>query len=198
MSNFWQNIKNIFQSAEESSPTEPVLHHVIERSKKEQEDYEFWKTTLVRRRLTDWLSDQYAIYRVVAADVDSALDFLNTPSTKGFVIHFYQTQYSKRDAIHFLDYFKEQIKKLNYRSQLSDTRTFNRKDWVETIERHYLKPRITFDPAEKQDQRYGNIMVELELRDDKPYRLKFSATSYRDHLFKDADDFKELMQMVLK
>ncbi|MFK7934249.1 MAG: hypothetical protein AB8G22_12120 [Saprospiraceae bacterium] len=195
---FWQNIKNLFQAAEESSPTEPVLHSVIERNTKEKEDYEFWKATLVRRRLTDWLSDQYAIYRVVPDNVDEALDFLDTPSKKGFVIHFYKTQYSKRDTIHFLDYFKEQVKALNYRSQLSDTRTFNRKDWVETIERHYLKPRTNFDPAEKLDQRYGNIMVELELRDDKPYRLKFSATSYQDHLFKDADDFKELMQMVLQ
>lgn len=198
MANFWQSIKNIFQSAAESSPSEPVLHSVIARSTTEKEDYEFWKNTLVRRRLTDWLSDQYAIHRVVAADVDEALDFLDTPSTKGFVIHFYKTQYSKRDAVHFLDYFKEQVKALNYRSQLSDTRTYNQKNWVATTERHYLKPRVSFDPEEKLDQRYGNITITLDLRNDKPYQLKFSATSYQDHLFKSADDFKELMQMVLQ
>lgn len=198
MANFWQNIKNIFQSVAESSPTEPVLHTVIERTEQEKKDYEFWKDTLVRRRLTDWLSDQYAIYRVIPENVDEALDFLDTPSQKGFVIHFYKTQYSRRDVTHLLDYFKAQVKQLDYRSQLSDTRTFNRSKWVETIERHYLKPQPSFDTTQKIDQKYGNVMIELDFRDDRPYRLKFSATSYQDHLFQDANDFKELIQMVLQ
>lgn len=198
MAKFWQNIRNIFQSAEESSSLEPVIHTVIERTEQEKKDFEFWQGTLVRRRLSDWLSDQYAIYRVVPKNVDAALDFLDTPSKKGFVIHFYKTQYSKRDVTHLLDYFKVKVKALGYRSQLSDTRTFNQPKWVETIERHYLKPQTSFTPIEKSDQKYGNIMLELDFRDDRPYQLKFSATSYQDHLFKDADDFKELMQMVLQ
>ncbi|MCB0641198.1 MAG: hypothetical protein KDC44_06140, partial [Phaeodactylibacter sp.] len=55
-------IKQLFQAAEESSPSVPVLHEVLELSPAEQEDFEQWSKNLVRRRLTDWLHEQYVIY----------------------------------------------------------------------------------------------------------------------------------------
>lgn len=161
------------------------------------EDYEHWKKTLVRRRLTDWLIDQYAIFRVLPEDIDEAIDFLNTPSSKGFVIHFYKTQYSKRDVRHLCTYLKEQVRTLGYRVQISDTRTFNRPNWVETIDRHYLKPRPQFNQDQPLDQRFGNILIEHHLRDDAPHYLKFSSTTYQDRLFKDPEEFKALMQAIM-
>lgn len=195
----WKKIKNLFQSAEESSPSNPVIHQVIERSEAEKADYEQWKTMLVRRRIMNWLSNQYAIYRIERERVDKALDFLDASSSKGFVIHFYQTNFSKKDVIYLLDYLKEQVLRLEYKVQVSDTRTYNRKNWVETSERHHLKPRTNHAPEiGKIDQKYGNITIEVTLRNDKVHQLKFQATSYKDHLFEDADDFKDLMQIILK
>lgn len=194
----WKKIKSLFQSAEESSPSNPVIHEVIERSEAEKADYEQWKTMLVRRRVMNWLSNQYAIYRVERERVDEALDFLDSSSAKGFVIHFYQTNFSKKDVIYLLDYLKEQVERLDYKVQISDTRTYNRKKWVETSERHYLKPRTNQAPeVGKIDQKYGNITIEVILRNDKVRQLKFQATSYKDHLFQDADDFRDLMQIIL-
>lgn len=197
MPEFWNYIKNLFKTAEESSPSNPVVHELIKRSEEEKADYDHWKNTLVRRRLTDWLIDQYAIYQVLPEDIDEALDFLDTPSSKGFVIHFNKTRYSVRDVTHFFDYLKERVRVLNYRTQISDTRTYHRADWVETIQRHYLKPRPNFQEGEKMDQAYGNVMIELELRNDRVQNLRFRATSYQDRLFNDALEFKELMQEVL-
>lgn len=197
MADIWDYFKNLFKKSEESSPSQPYLHEVIERSEAEKADYEFWKNTLVRRRLTDWLSDQYAIFRVLPQDVDEAMDFLDTPSSKGFVIHFYKTNYSRRDVTFLMDYLKEQVLALDYKSQVSDTRTFNRPNWVETIERHYLKPRPDFEQKGKFNQKFGNVTIEMQLRNDQPYHLKFQATTYNDHLFKDAHDFEDLMQAVL-
>lgn len=197
MPEFWNYIKNLFKTAEESSPSNPVVHELIKRSEEEKADYDHWKNTLVRRRLTDWLIDQYAIYQVLPEDIDEALDFLDTPSSKGFVIHFNKTRYSVRDVTHFFDYLKERVRVLNYRTQISDTRTYHRADWVETVQRHYLKPRPNFQEGEKMDQAYGNVMIELELRNDRVQNLRFRATSYQDRLFNDALEFKELMQEVL-
>ncbi|MEM1217823.1 MAG: hypothetical protein AAGH79_02890 [Bacteroidota bacterium] len=193
----WDYVKNLFQTAEESSPTVPVVHKLIERSQEEKEAYDHWKKTLVRRRLLDWLGDQYAIFLHSPNDIDQALDFLNTPSSKGFVIHLHQTQYSQRDAIFFLDYLKDRVKTLNYRIQISDSRTFNRPNWVETIERHYLKPRSKYQEGEKFKQAFGNILIDLYLRDDRPHHLKLSATIYKDHLFEEAEEFRTLLQMLL-
>lgn len=193
MSDFWKYIKNIFKAAEESSPNQPVIHELIIRTDEEQKDYDYWKETLVRRRLCDWLNQQYAIHKVLPNDIDEGLSFLNTPSAKGFAIHFHQTQYSKRDAVHFMDYLKERVLSLNYRTQISDARVFNRANWVEAIQRHYLKPRINFEEGKKTNQKFGNITIELVFRNDTPYQLKFQATTYSDSLYKDASDFSDLM-----
>lgn len=197
MPDFFENFKAWFKKAAESTPTQPYLHELIQRREEEKADFDHWKNTLVRRRLSDWLNDQYAIFKVLPNDIDEAMDFLNTPSSKGFVVHFYKTNYSRRDAIHFMDYLKEQVLDLDYRVQISDSRIFNRPDWVETIERHYLKPKPDFMRQGKFNQKYGNVTIEMTLRNDLPHQLKFQATSYKDHLFQDAQDFEVLMQKLL-
>jgi len=196
MDKLWSYFKNLFQQAEESSPSKPLIHEMITRSDEEREDYEFWKNTLVRRRLLDWLNEQYATYRVNHERVDEAVDFLDTPSSKGFVVHFNQTRYSQRDVTHFFDYLKEKVLSMSYRTQISDLRTYNRAGWVESIQRHYLKPGLSIrQPGEdgKFTQKFGNIMIELELRDDTVHNLRFRATVYKDRLFKEPAAFKDLM-----
>lgn len=196
MTTIWQQIKDLFQSVEESSPSQPALHALIERSAAEQQDYDFWKDSLVCQQLMDWVHAQYAIYLVDVDAIEESMDFLNTPSAKGFVVHFFKTQYSRRDALHFLDYLKDCIsERLNYRKQMSDTRTYNRPTWIENTQRHYLKPRIDF-AAETFNQQYGNILIELILRDDKPYQLKLQATNYNDKQYTTAGEFKDLMAVI--
>ena len=198
MSDLWNYVKSLFQSAEQSTPAVPTVHEMIERTKEERADLEQWQEMLVRRRLTGWLADQYAIFLVDPDNVDRELDFLNTPSSKGFVIHLHRTNYSKRDLLHFLDYLKNQVKALGYRIQISDRRVYPVKNGVETVERHYLKPRLNFEQeVEKQNQRYGNITISAVLLNDQPYQLKFQVTSYQDRLFSEADDFRDLMQVIL-
>lgn len=197
MANLWNYIKQLFQEAEQSSPSHPVVHEMITRSPEEKADFGQWKEGLVCRRLLGWLSDQYAIFRVLPDDIDEALDFLDTPSSKGFVIHFHKTNYSRREVIHLFDFLKEKVLTLNYKTQISDLRTYNRSGWVETIERHYLKPRPNFIPGEKLKQAFGNVMIEVELRDDQVRNLRFRATSYKDHQFEDALDFKDLMSALV-
>lgn len=198
MAGLWDYFKNLFKEAEQSSPSNPLIHKLIERSDADKEDYQHWKKTLVCRRLLDWLHDQYAISRVAPNDIDEALDFLDTPSSKGFVIHFHKTQYSKRDVTHFFDYLKEQVKQLGYRVQISDSRTYNRPNWVETVDKHYLKPRLNIQQSGQLDQKFGNILIEILLKDEQIFNLKFRATTYHDRQFKDASNFENLMHEVLQ
>lgn len=197
MAGIWDYIKDIFKEAEESSPSNPAIHALIERSKEEQDRYTQWLESLIKRRLVDWLDNQYAVYRVSPDDIDEAMDFLHTPSSKGFVIHFFKTNYNRQEVTHFFDFLKDQMRQLNYKLQISDTRTYNRKEWVETVERHYLKPRPSFEKGKKIDQRFGNVTIELVLRNDQVYQLKMQATSYQDHLYDEAEEFKDLMQAIL-
>jgi hypothetical protein len=195
---FWDQIKSIFNSAEASSSNQPVIHEVIERTEEELEGYKNWKETHSKQRLLDWLKDEYVNFLVNPQSTGDAIDFLNTPSSKGFVLHFYKTRYSNREVIYFFDYLKELILAIDYKSSLSDSRTYNRKDWIEKTDRHYLKPPTNLRNfgKEKFDQRFGNITIELIFRNDKIHLLKFSATTYQDRKYKEAEDFSVLMKKL--
>ncbi len=196
MEELWKYIKNLFKESESSSPSRPFIHGLIERSEKEKADYEHWKRTHVCHRIIDWLSIQYGIFLALPQDIDEAIDFLDLPSSKGFVIHFHKTQYSRRDVIHLFDFLKEKVQELGYRTQLSDTRTYTRLNWVETVERHHLKPKTGFSGSGKVNQRFGNITIEVLLRNEVVHNLKLRANSYKDHLFQEAKEFSELMQSI--
>lgn len=196
MGDWWDDIRGLFQKAESSSPSHPAIHEMIERSSDEKVDFQHWKETIVRRRLQDWLFDQYAIFQALPHETDETLDFLSTPSSKGFAIHFSMTRYSQRDVQHYFDFLKERVLAQNYRIQISDRRTYNRKEWIETVERHYLKPRQKKQESQKLRQGFGNITIEHVKRDELSHLLKFRATIYRDHQFEDARGFRELMQLL--
>jgi len=197
MADIWTYFNRLFGRFEKSSPANPLIHELITRSPEESGDFDFWKNTIVKHRLINWLSDQYAIFLIQPDQIDESIDFLDTPSSKGFVVHFYQTQYSRRDVQHLFDFFQEKMLGLNYRTQISDKRTYNQSSWVETVERHYLKPRISFEPSEKYAQQYGNVTIENVYRNDQPHQLKFRATVYADHQFQKPLAFKDLFNELL-
>lgn len=197
MKDIWDYLKGLFHQEEESSASNPYLHELISRTELEKAAFSDWKGSLEHRRLVDWLSDQYAIWQAFPQQLDPAIDFLNTPSSKGFAVHLHKTRYSRQEATWLLDFLKEQVLLLHYKVQVSDTRTWTQKSGVETVERHYLKPRMALPDGDKCNQRYGNVTVELSLRNDLPRLLKFQTTSYRDHLYTEALHFRDLMHAVL-
>lgn len=197
MSGFWQRLFNLEKAVSESSPSQPAIHELIQRSEEETIDYQQWKGSYILQRLIDWVGDQYAIYSKKGASNDNSVDFLDLPSSKGFILYFHRTNYSRREATFLFDYFKERVKTLNYLTQLSDTRTYNRTHWVETVEKHYLKPRLEFIEGEKMNQQFGNITIELEIRDEQVHNLRLRATHYQDFNFTPVLDFHELMQHLL-
>lgn len=197
MKDVWDYLKGLFQKEAESSSSNPYLHEMIVRTAAEKTDFEIWKGSLSHRRIMDWLNDQYAIWQVLPDDIDPAIDFLDTHSSKGFVVHLPKKEYPKQEVTFLFDYLKEQVLALGYKPQISDMRTWSEKSWVETVQRHYLKPRTTWAEEKKINQRFGNVTIELSFRDDVPHHLKFRATSYTDHQYAEAEGFKELMQAVL-
>ncbi len=198
MSDIWSYVKQLFKKSEESSSSNPFIHEVIKRKEEEKEDYIRWKKSLIKRRLIDWIRDQYAVYQVNPDHLDQSIDFLNTPSSNGFVIYFNQTNYNKEEITHLFDYMKEQVLQLNYKTYVSDRRIYNKKDWVENIDRHYLKPKPNFMANEKLNQQFGNITIELLLRNENVVNLKFSATHYQDSKYKEVAEFSQLIQHLIK
>lgn len=191
---FWNQIKTIFNQAEASTSSAPTIHELIQRDDEELVDYNRWKRTAGPRRLLDWLINQYGRHRDDQR-TDETVGFLNTASSKGFVVYFREMNYTREEITHFFHYLRERVLALDYRPDISDRRIFPRRDWVETQERHYLKPQVDFtDP--KMNQAFGNIMIEFELRNDVPHNLRLRATIYQDHMYKAAGSFGGLMEVL--
>lgn len=188
---FWDSISALFRRAEASSASAPTIHEMIERTDAERAAYDRWRRTSGSRRLMDWLEEQYAAFRE-GRPLDESIGFLDTNSSKGFVLYVHKTNYTREELTHFFDYLRERILALNYRPAISDRRIFPRRDWVETQERHYLKPRADFSEP-PFDQGFGNITIEFEVRDDAPHNLRLRATTYTDRMFEDAGTFPALM-----
>ncbi len=199
----WKYVKDLFKEEAESNKLKPFIQEPLERSEGEEEDYELWKKTLSKRRLLDWLNTQYASFILSGeSEIDRTIDFLNIPSSKGFVIHYDRQLHNHKDFLHLFDYLKERVLTMNYKKYMSDVRTYNQtrnnQNYVESIQRHYLKPRFVVKADNTFDQLYGNIKIELLIRNDVIKNLQFSATHYNDRNFAAADTFNDLMRELLK
>ena len=197
MAGFWGQIKKLMLQSERSSPLNPAIHEIITFTIEEIKDFDRWTTTIVLRNFLDWLNHEYGEY-LVQRSYSKTLTFLNSPPSFGFMIHFSEMGYSKRDAVFIAHFLKERIELLPYKVQLSDRRIYSKNvSTVETTERHYLKPKKTIIPGEKIDQYYGNITIELQIRNDLPHQLSLRATSYPDRIYKSSLPFEQLMEKIL-
>jgi hypothetical protein len=202
MNNIWDYFKQLFQESEESSPSKPFIREEISRSEDEKEAFELWKRTQAAQKMLDFINKEYAHHLIEPEKMDDSFGVLNTASTNGFIIHFSELRHNQKDIEHLFDYLKEIVLKVGYKHYMSDTRTYNRKLWVEKVERHYLKPPIKFDENETSKklliQRYGNILIELLFRNDHLVNLKLRATNYHDHNFTEASNFSDLIKEIVQ
>ncbi len=202
MDNIWEYFKQLFRESEESSPSKPFIREAISRSEDEQDAFSLWKRTHAAQKMLDFINAQYANHLIEPEKMDNSFDVLNSPSTNGFIIHFSDLRHNQKDIQHLFDYLKEITLKIGYKHYMSDTRTYNRKLWIEKVERHYLKPPIRFDENEESKkrliQRYGNILIELLFRNDQLANLKFRATNYNDHNFTEANNFSDLIKEIVQ
>ena len=216
---WWEQIKGVFAKAETSSAAEPVEHAVLTRHRDRRETFERWRGGVVAQRMQAWLAEAYAHYLQHDAPPSRAIDFLDTPSSKGFVVHFDELQYSLEEAEMFQLLLRARVlapvtlddgsTEKPYRTQVADTKTYARDGATERTDRYYLKPRLVLheDPAiaahpdghtaDQFGQGFGNILIELVARNGRPHMLRFSATIYHDRVYQEAQSFGALMERVL-
>lgn len=194
MSDFFDRIKKLFSQAEDE--TRPATHELIARTAAETAVYEQWKKSVRLQRILEGFR---ARLEGRAADVPELyLQFIDTPKSRGFVLHHEEGILTGNEMRHLLDYFKEQIMAIGYTSYMSDIKNQVRGDIVETIERHYLKPRFDFnEETNKMAQRFGNITIEYLQKDNQPVDLKLLSNIYSDHKYVEARPFEELMHILV-
>lgn len=189
-------LKRLFKSKSPSGL--PVVEEKLRRSERYTEAYELWKTRDAYSRRLDEIYLSYHLKKQNEQSSFLEVHLLNSPYSNGFALT-YHPDFSYEEFSFLFDYFSERVQELEYRHYTSDRRIYDRAGYVEAIEKHYHKPK---QPQELQDkkleQRFGNILIEQVLIDDKPSFIRLMAHVYSDRKFHAPNPFEGLLDHLLE
>jgi hypothetical protein len=198
--NFKKLIASLFGDAQPSlkdigsvpsyiQPPKPELieHKLIERTSEEKYHFELWRDSPERISMMEWMYEEFKTFEKEKTACDEALDFIVSPSTKGFIWRYNENRWTQHDVHHVFDYLQQRVRELGYKKYVS-----------EVLHRHYLKPPVNYGEGQLLKQQWGNILICVSESNGKTTDLKFSATTYTDKLYTHAAEFAELMEWVLR
>jgi len=174
-------------------PNTVLSHKTLKRSEKQQANFKDWLASIDSQSL---LEEIHKAYHLKRTDIDSDIPILLFRSVyaNGFAIKNNE-RIGDQDFHYLLDYFKDKLLKIGYRQAGSDSKITAKEGFVLTVDKFYMKPPLQVEPP--IDQLYGNIAIELHLMDDKPNYLKLMASIYSDRMYKEHEDFDELVELLL-
>ena len=193
--NFFEKIiRQLFSSPSQKAPmvSEPLKRKDAERSK-----YFEWQNSGAYKVLWDRL---YQAYQARLNQEMGLWDIhlLQMKAANGFALT-YPNDLSQQEFQHLFDLLKDRVLNLPYQLVNANRQIFDKDDYVETKEKYYLKPIIDFqDTSELYNQRYGNIIIEQILIDDRPSYLKLVANIYSDRLYTKALGFDVFMREIFE
>lgn len=196
MSGFWNQIKHLFAQVEEERT--PAIHESLERTEAEQEAYHNWKHSSDSGRLLSFLKRRVEGIDPLEEDLSLDMQFVESPKTNGFLLHYDQNKLGKKDFQFLFDLLRDRVIMHDYRLYMSDSRQQVRQGQVHHIERHYLKPRLyNLNPSDQVNQQFGNITLEYLLINDVPQHLKLIVNVYSDYKYTQPRPYNDLLRMLV-
>jgi hypothetical protein len=193
MSFFENIIKKLFPG--ESNSRRTLLHEVILRKKNEQLNYAQWLESELRQKQVREIKSAYTLRK---HDISSPLTILiyNTSYSNGFALT-YNKFFSESEFRFIFDYFRDKVLDMGYKIANSDRKIREKPNYIETREKHYLKPPINYNEG-INDQKYGNILIEHISIDDKPDYIKVMANVYSDRYYSKPESFEDFMEKLFE
>ena len=188
--NFFDNLYQKF-FASKATPGFKLHNEVIKRHAKYLYHYQEWKDS---DRPGHIISDYSKSYYLKHSGIESepGVHVFNSPAANGFAFT-YHPSLGKDEFQYLFDLLADKVKLLGYRMVNSDVYVAEKADFIETREKHYLKPPLSaFDKT--TDQYYGNILVEYIKVNDEPSYIKLLANTYSDRLYMEPRPYNELIE----
>jgi hypothetical protein len=198
MSFFDKIFKNIFTNTD--NPAIGVaVHEVLRRSSRDLKAYEAWKLNQSYSALLQEVNQAY-YYKKTGIRSDITIHLFQSDYANGFAIS-YLSSIGKKNFQHLFDFFKERVAAMSYRTANADRQIIDKKSYVETREKYYLKPPLslqdTGDISIPSDQLYVNISIEHVLADNHPQYIKVLVSIYADRWYKHAQSYDEFADRLL-
>lgn len=201
MSRLWDFLRGRIRSAENQKSTLPFLHETVDLKAYPAKEFLEWHNGPQHEALKTLLKNGYRDFLIRSVNDETATDFLQSPSSNGWVLQCQQLSFGVADYRHLMYLIQKRLKEKRYIMNVADIQSRQKANWIEQVYRHYLKPSARMQMSDnaagqKAQQLFGNITMELISRDDKPYVLKLLAHNYSDQHYAEVDDFSELMELI--
>lgn len=187
--------------------TIPLIKENLKRSEKEGLEFQIWSSSGDAKYWFARIYESYYRKRQGMPSQDIEVHLFGSAASNGIAITYTNAMSSKQFRFLF-DKFKESVLELPYPYKLytSDRAHYERNNYVETIEKHYLKPVYGTNNEVQSElktdgqlpQFYGNILIEYIQIDGEPSFIRLLANIYSDRLFLNALPFEELIEKILK
>lgn len=189
----WEQIFGKYQNPDQLLVVKEVVKHTTQQTEKYQE----WLLSPASSALIENIRKAY-YFKKTNIQSEIAVHLFQTTAAKGFAISFEHTIFAKNDLLFLIYLWREKILHLGYQEKNAEIQTTDKKNYVERIERYYLKPNTKKEVQATQriDQRYGNLLLEYHWIDQKPSFCKLLATTYSDSLYQPAADYDELIEYL--
>jgi hypothetical protein len=112
-----------------------------------------------------------------------------------FNADFKQGKYTTEYAF-WSEYAIEVLEKRGYYKYQATRKIFDKQNYVETIERTYLKQKLNREFTMPIEQNWGNITIEVLYKNDIPVGLKIQRNYYSDRNYSKPRDFEELLAII--
>lgn len=174
----------------------PILEEPLSRSEADKQAYWRWLNEGTYRALLSEVRQGYALKKKQMSGSKLEVHILKSDQSNGIAVT-YPEQLSALNFQHFFDLLRDRAQNLGYQHYTSGRRVFDRANYIETVDKHYLKPPRQGLKEPPFDQQYGNILIELIWIDRQPSFLRLMAHVYSDHLFDTPRTFDELLEHLL-
>lgn len=184
----------------QATQTQSPVKILLKRSETDIKAYQDWFQKNKYQELLVKIKKAYALHKIEETETKPDIYLLDSPYAKGFAVVFDKNLMQKKSLQFLMEYFKDKTRELGYVVKNAQKNLREKSNYIETIEKYYLKPSIKIsmqDPA-KANQLYGNISLENILRDNKPSMLKVLVTIYSDQLFTDALNYQEYVDFLFE
>ena len=158
----------------------------------------FLKWSSEKDHLHNWLSDLRSEYQNYLANTEEHanwVDFLSSEGADGLMVHTRQYPGELTNWLYAAEYLKDRSLSWGYKLYSSEERSAGGQE-PEVFLRHYLKPPVKNMLTKPVDQIFGNITIELKLKNYHTEALKFQVLHYNDQNYQPPLDIEELYRSV--
>lgn len=171
---------------------QPVtVREELVRSPAYMQQYVEWKSSVQPQALVREIGKAYYFKRN-RINGFYQVHLLQSAPANGFALS-YHPKIGETTFKFLFDYWRDRMLSLGYRLKNTDRQTREMPAYVQTTEKHYLKPpaRLKHLPI---NQLYGNVLLEHVQINRQPSYLKVQVNIYADHLYTEALSFDELAE----